>query len=270
MLQLPPSDVQAWVLHELRHLIARKGERPFLHNPLLLPTVQHFPDPWHGDVASLKALCVRLLGYAGLHGLDVGIQRFNGQESVNHVSLTGEAQYRHHGAAAWFGGIRDGVVSFGCAERELTHAGEQLVGIMAHEVAHVYRCAHGLEVADRELEERLTDLTTIYLGFGIFTVNNTHRYRTSTVERGAKLFGRTSMYRAGYLPAETMSFAFAAQVLARDLGWWNMRRTLRWLEPNQRGYAKAALRALRPSERLRRRLLAKDPSEVDLTRQAMG
>jgi hypothetical protein len=41
---------------------------------------------------------------------------------------------------------------------------ELLLGTMAHEVAHAYRRHHKLEALDREIEERLTDLTAVMLG----------------------------------------------------------------------------------------------------------
>ena len=130
---------------------------------------------------------------------------------------------------------------------------------MAHEVAHAYRTVHGLRVSDPKVEEMLTDLTTVYLGFGVFTVNNTYRYRTFTQENGAQLYSGSSTSSAGYLSAQAMSFLFAAQILYRGLSCWQTYRLLRWLEPNQRGYVKAALRELRPADILRRRLLPEPP-----------
>ena len=49
---------------------------------------------------------------------------------------------------------------------------------MAHEVAHAFRSRFGLALTDPERideEERLTDLTTIYLGAGVLTTNGIAR-----------------------------------------------------------------------------------------------
>ncbi len=263
--RLPPPPVQQWVLDELAVLIANQGEEPFVSGRLWLPRGEDFPDRWDADVPSLERLLKRLLGYVGLSDVAVSVAPFRGDASVDHVTPEGEAQYRHHGAAAWFGGLNGKTAYFGCAERQLAEAGEALVGVLAHEVAHAYRHVHGLVRSDRDEEEWLTDLTTIYLGFGIFTVNNTDRYRTGTLHRGARIYSQASHSRAGYLSPEATSFAFAANLLARRTTCLQTWRTLRWLEPNQRGHTRAALRHLAPADRLWQRIGPHEPPHVDLS-----
>lgn len=263
--RLPPSAVQQWILDELAYLVAKQGEEPFVSGRLWLPRESDFPDPWEADLRSLERLLKRLLGYVGLPDVGVSVEAFEGDASVDHVGLDGMAQHRHHGAAAWFGGLDGRVARFGCAERQLSEAGEGLVGVLAHEVAHAWRHVHGLVRDDRDEEECLTDLTTIYLGFGVFTVNNTHRYRTGTLTRGAQLYSQSSHSSAGYLSPEAMSFAFAANLLARRLTCMQTWRTLRWLEPNQRGYTRTALRHLAPADQLWQRIGPHEPPHVDLS-----
>lgn len=203
----------------------------------------------------MRTLTLRILGYTGITGYQLQLEQFEGEKVVDHVTATGEASYRHQGAAAWFAGVDGRVIHFGCSKRHLQEAGEGLVGVMAHEVAHAWRVIHGLRVADRHLEERLTDLSTVFFGFGIFTVNNTYRFRTQQDGLGSGY----SISQAGYLSAEAMAFLFAAQLRLRELGWWRRRRLLCWLEPRQRGHCKAALRALPSAEELRERLLPEPP-----------
>lgn len=265
MARLPTSSEQEWLLSELGRLIAQRGWTTWREGVLRLPTDDHFPDPWSPDVAGLDRLSRRLLGYAGLGDLRVRLSVFDGDRTVDGVSATGEASYRHHGAAAWFAGIDGRYVNFGCASRELAEAGEGLVGVMSHEVAHAYRHVHGLVEDDTMLEECLTDLTTVYLGFGV-TVNNTYRYRSFADARGAQLFSGYRTSQAGYLAPQAMSFLFACWILGRRHDCWQTWRLLRWLEPNQRGFVKAALRELRPAEALERRLSGDgDPPPIDLT-----
>jgi hypothetical protein len=247
---LPSPEEQEWLLDSLAHLLFVQGEHPFVGGPLRYPTEADFPDPWNGDLASLKRLSLRILGYAGMEGFDVRLERFEG-ERHQQFSATGDVTYRHEGAAAWFAGIDRKTVRFGCSDHQLEEAGEGLVGVMAHEVAHAYRAAHGLVVDDHDLEEHLTDLTTVYLGFGIFTVNNTYRFRSYT---HGDLGSGYSTSRAGYLSAQAMSYLFAAQILCRELSCWEAWQLLRWIEPRQRGHVKAALRALRPAGDLWARL----------------
>jgi len=263
--RLPPPAEQQWLLDELAYLVAKQGEEPFTSSTLWLPREADFPDRWDADVPSLERLLRRLLGYVGLADVRVTVAPIRGETSIDHVDADGEPQLRHHGAAAWFGGMNGKTAYFGCAEHQLANAGESLVGVLAHEVAHAYRHVHGLVRDDRDEEECLTDLTTIYLGFGVFTVNNTHRFRASSVQRGARLYRQTSHSRAGYLSPEAASFVFAANLLARRMSCLQAWRTLRWLEPNQRGYTRAALRHLAPAERLWERIGPHDPPPVDVS-----
>lgn len=236
-------------------MLQRQGPRAFVETPIRLPTHAEFPDPWDGSLASLRALTQRILGYTGLDGYQLQLEQFEGEKVVDHVTATGEASYRHQGAAAWFAGVDGRVIHFGCSKHQLTEAGEGLVGVMAHEVAHAWRVIHGLRVEDRHIEERLTDLTTVFFGFGVFTVNNTYRFRTQ--QDG--LASGYSISRAGYLSAEAMAFLFAIQLRMRELGWWQRRRLLSWLEPRQRGHCKAALKALPEVSVLREQLLPEPP-----------
>lgn len=256
MTGLPPADEQAWLLASLAQLMAHQGPRGLVEAPIHLPTHDAFPDPWDGTLEALRALCTRILGYAGLTGYRLELERFEGERVVDSVAATGEANYRHQGAAAWFAGVRGDTIHFGCADRQLEEAGEGLVGVMAHEVAHAWRTIHGLRVNDRDLEERLTDLSTIHLGFGIFTVNNTYRFRAHQ----SGLASGYSVSSAGYLSPEAMAFLFAVQLRLRGLGWWRRRSLLSWLEPRQRGFCKAALRHLPSQQELTARLLPEPPS----------
>ena len=232
----------------------RCGADAFEHGPIILPVPEAFPDEWTPDLAGVERVTQRILGYVGLQGYTLRLRRFAQEQVLDGVGADGEARYRHEGAVAWFAGVEDDVIWFGCAEEQIEAAGERLIGVMAHEVAHAWRTIHGVRVEDRDTEECLTDLTTVYLGFGIFTVNNTFRFRTFTREKGAQLYSGHSISRAGYLSPEAMSFLFAAQLVLRELGWWQRRQVLRWLEPNQKGHVKTAIRALKPSSFLRERM----------------
>ena len=133
-----------------------------------------------------------------------------------------------------------------------------LAGVMAHEVAHAFRHRHGLNLRKREVEEPLTDLTTIYLGFGILTTNAAYRYRASGEMQGAYTRTQWSHESVGYLPPEAMSFLLACQVVARDLPAAEARRIGGLLETNQAAYFLEAWNALDRDE-LRERLKLPPP-----------
>lgn len=134
------------------------------------------------------------------------------------------------GAAAFFTGIEAGRCGF-YVNCMMLDDPEYLIGVLAHEVAHAFRAIHGLAVEDHEEEEELTDLTTIVLGFGIFTVNNAHQQWEYSNTRCVR--------RAGYLSAPIMAVALATWVHMRD-SCCDSEVLERWLEPLQRSvFAKA-------------------------------
>lgn len=53
--------------------------------------------------------------------------------------------------------------------------GDFLLATLAHRVAHAYRTTHRLVRVDSEQEEQLSDLTAVYLGFGLLALNGTDR-----------------------------------------------------------------------------------------------
>jgi hypothetical protein len=209
---LPAPLQREWLWSALNALVDACGEEPILTAPIVRASDEFFPDRWSADEAGLEALALRLLGYANLGHLDVSIELFTGETEVREVGIDGHAAATSHsGAAAWFAGIRGGVAQFGAESSKLDDP-LGLVAAMAHETAHAFRRAHRLEHRDRDLEERLTDVTTIYLGFGVLTTSAAARFIT----RSHNTIGSSwSHSRQGYLPPEDMAFLLASQLVLR-------------------------------------------------------
>ena len=244
---LPTNDEQRFLIHGLYDLVEQRGPQTFVAAPILEPTSRFFPDHWEPSAEGVHTLLLRLLAYAGLGDLHVEVHLF---EDPTRVAASWDAATRHRGVAGWFAGIEDGVCRFGVDASRIGNP-EGLTGVLCHEVAHAYRAHHGLEIANRSTEERLTDLTTIFLGFGVLTVNNTDRYRA----RGGGDYRVVTWESAGYLSPQAMSFLLAAQVAARRLGARERRRIEGLLEPNQAACFVAAWEQLAPDpDKLARRL----------------
>jgi hypothetical protein len=236
--------VQDYLIRELTALIHAHGFAPFVSAPLLEPRAAHFPDRWRPDELGVERLARRLLTYAGLPDLDVDVELFESEIAVEKLAADGSvADWSHQGAAAWFDGIHEGRCRFGANTAKLATP-DVLVGVMAHEVAHAFRHRHGLNLSKREVEEPLTDLTTVYLGFGVLTTNASYRYRASGEMRGAYTRTEWSHQSLGYLPPEAMSFLLACQVVARGLPASEARRIAALLEINQAAYFRAAYKTL--------------------------
>ena len=158
------AEEREHLLEELRSLIERRGAETFLAAPIREPTPQDFPDPFEPTAGGVEVLLRRVMAYAGLGALPFRLHLFSAPEEIRELSDRGERRrWGHDGAAAWFAGIEDGCCLFGVREEGI---GEPvaLVATLCHEVAHAWRHNHGLVEEDRELEEMLTDLTTVYMG----------------------------------------------------------------------------------------------------------
>jgi hypothetical protein len=235
MAEILTAAEREWLLDALRELIAAGGMETFLAAPILEPTPRDFPDVFEPNAQGVSVLLRRVLTHAHLD-LEVELDTFSRPEVVREIDDRGRAKaWGHEGTAAWFAGIHDGRCHFGIAEEGIDDP-TGLVATLCHEVAHAWRAAHELAVEDLAVEERLTDLTTVYLGFGLLTTNGAYRYRQSGEFDGTVASTRWSHASAGYLPPQAMSFLLAAQVKARGLGWFARRRLAGRLEPNQAAY----------------------------------
>ncbi len=264
-LELPPQARRDWLLAGLVRVIARTGFETFVGSPIVLPSGDYFPAPWDGSLSAAGSMLCRLMRYAGLDGLGV---RLTGFRNFN-PDLGGGALVQGTGshAAAWFAGIERGVARFGVDVRNLGD-GPKLVAALAHEVAHAFRHHHRLVVQDHDVEEQLTDLTAVYLGFGVFLLNASHHVKTGGYgESGQRMaYERTAL---GYLAPEEFAFLLAAQVAVRESP-PSVRRALeKALSPNQARLFEMGCKELRGDEAellrrdLRIPLRAQWPTPVD-------
>jgi hypothetical protein len=219
---IPPEGEREWVLDALRGLVEACGHEHLVSTPVVLPSERCFPDRWSPDAGGVRRLALRILRYAGLPELDVEVEMFDDGRGAD-LRLEPGAIVRtqgHEGAAAWFAGIVDDTCLFGAHVSLLGDPGG-VTAALAHETAHAFRYARELVVEDRDLEECLTDLSTIYLGFGILTTNATLRHRSWSIGGGGTSLGghAWSTQHLGYLSPQAMCFALAVFERVRERGW---------------------------------------------------
>ncbi|MCC7382451.1 MAG: hypothetical protein IT384_11505 [Deltaproteobacteria bacterium] len=240
MSYLPEPDEQDWILEHLAEIIHHRGAGVFLNAPIIEPTERYFPRRWTPTETSVRAMIVKLLRIAGLR-FSVRLEIFDAGATPSLNDRGGNSACPRAGeTAAWFAGLDAGEAHFGVELGQLTDP-LTLAGTLCHEVAHAYRAAHGITYYERELDEPLTDLTTIYLGFGLLTTQSSYHY-TSSAEG-------YSHHRRGYMTALPMSFALAAQSVARKMDKKARKRLAEHLGPNQAAYFLAGAKALESPER---------------------
>jgi hypothetical protein len=252
-LELPTGEHRERLLAALANLIRRRGFETFVSAPLLLPRSEYFPERWERSVSGARRLLRRLMHYAGLGELKVALSAWRERPVIPGQLPIPEGDGH---TAAWFSGIHDGTCEFGL-ELDQLRKEDSLVATLGHEVAHAYREHHGLVILDRDLEEKLTDLTCVYLGFGVFNVNASHVVETGGVSASGErlLYERHSL---GYLSPGELALLLAAQLVVRDDA-TEQREVRSELLPNHAALIAQGLREFSAAD-LRRRFAIPEPT----------
>jgi hypothetical protein len=205
-----PCDPAAkrWVEEQLRWLTGQFGLHLLLERPIVLPTPEFFPDAWDGTPKAVRRLFRRVCGYMDVDADAVELRFFTdrGNEGMGTlVPLAGIA------AGTWAGGEgpwQKGVIRL---EKSTLDRPADLVGTMAHELAHQRLLGEGRIEVGRFDNELLTDLTAVYHGFGVFLANNP-RKSTGQLSR----WPGTQLHRPEYLLEPMFGYALAHVAWMRD------------------------------------------------------
>ena len=193
MKTLPDRDEQIWLIEKLVDLISTRGEETYLLNPIIGLSSRFFPDRIGNNKTLSEVILKRLMGYADLSDLEYHLVVDETQPEPNEQR-----------PAAWFNGIDGKIAMFGV--NCFGYLSEtQLVGGIAHEVAHAYRNHHNLVVEDPYEEELLTDLTMSFLGFDLIAMEASNQYVTD----GTLFTSSVSWNKLGYLTQQSHAFLLA-------------------------------------------------------------
>jgi len=225
------SAAKAWIEERLQWLYEEFRLSAFSGDPLILPTAEFFPDPYDGSKKSVRKLLDRVCEYMGVVPDLVALKYI---DNANHLWLVNEAgQYLPGAAGTYEEGSRKFIIRL--AESEL-HDPMGLVGTMAHELAHVRLLGEGRimrEIFDNEL---LTDLTTVFLGLGIFLANTPRNWDSQYSK-----WPDTDLNRPEYMTPPMFAYALAHLAWFRNEDYPDWMNHLHW---NARGDFKRGLRYL--------------------------
>jgi hypothetical protein len=210
--KLVDADVADWQFEQFEWLIDNFSSGPGLPDGALWqPIPEHFPKA-QGDLGvHLFDIVCRQCGF------DPAIFDLVAADPIKSQSLGGLALTHPTVAApaATYQVEADGDADF----REVIHYDASqtpldLVATFAHELSHsVFYRAYAPWPGDMALHELFTDLTAIYLGYGIFLANTRFSFAgfTGTGVQGWQVGG------AGYLPEADMIFALALFMRIKDV-----------------------------------------------------
>ncbi len=210
-LPVTPKDKE-WVEQSFLWLREQFGDEYTRAVVMLLPAAPYFPDPFHGTPQCARALLDRVCAYMQVNPATVQLEIYD--EHVEDLKETLPLlAVSHRGAAGVY--LLPRMPSekhvIGIEKRQLADP-FTLVATLAHEVVHVKLL--GEERLTRDAyHELLTDLCTVYCGFGIFSANSARTFQQYQCDGGCH--GWRSA-RHGYLSQQVYGYALACWAYIRN------------------------------------------------------
>ncbi|HEX8912832.1 MAG TPA: hypothetical protein VF796_10770 [Humisphaera sp.] len=152
----------AWLAREF------DGEGP-VEQDLVLPTDACFPDPYDGSPAAVRRLFDRVRERMNVPAERVRLAIMDASRGP--MLVNGDGDLMPTAAGLWEGG-GGGDRTVVRLDRAQFARPMDLVGTIAHELSHERLLGEHRIDPDRFDNELLTDLTTVWLGFGIFLANS--------------------------------------------------------------------------------------------------
>jgi hypothetical protein len=203
--KLPVTDEQRlWIDNGFERLSRLLGRSRIVDARVILPIAEYFPDPYDATDEAVDVLFQRVCGYMQVDERQIDLEVF-----------PDEAHELHSVVPFWrgdTGGIAGLYISATDQSRLVIAIKSSklknplaVVATLAHELAHVILL--GGSLIDRESPdmEPLTDLTTVFLGMGIFTANAAVQFEQHQDVRSQGW----SIQRLGYLSEEMFGYALA-------------------------------------------------------------
>jgi HEAT repeat protein len=240
-----PSPEQLWIDRRMSWLARTFGADRLRQAPVVLPTPEFFPGPYQGTEDDVRRLFRRACRYLGIdpNRLDVGLFEPPHPAAPEAVGL-------------YVPGKREKIL---LAD---TQVGDPVsaVATLAHELAHVLLLGDKRISPDEEDHEQVTDLLTVFLGFGVFGSNSVMRESYESTAR----WHWWSISKQGYLSERMYGYACALFAWARE------ESAPAWaghLRPNVRAVFKQSLAYLDKTGDTRFRAEADGTGEADLGRR---
>jgi hypothetical protein len=211
--KLPVTEEERlWLDEGFRRLEKLLGRRRLLDACSILPTREYFPDSYEPTTAGAETLFVRVCKYMRVDRSRIRLEVFP-DETEELRSVLPYWRGASGGCAGFFS-PDPSIGSLPADDEECMLVALRstqlkdplsLVATMAHELGHVILLGGGLISPKAPDHEPLTDLLTVFLGFGVFTSSAARRFKQFQDERH---YG-WSMHRLGYLPEEMYGYALA-------------------------------------------------------------
>ncbi len=216
MLGFPPKlpindEERLWVDEGFRRLEKALGRRRMLDAHVIVPTAEHFPDPYDKTPEAAGKLVRRVCGYMNVDLSRIELEIFPDEtEELRKLLPSWHGKSGTCAAGMYLhdphsDGSQDEQRPVVAIRSTLLQDPLALVATVAHELGHVILLGGGLMDRETSDQEQMTDLLTVFLGLGLFTANSAGQFKQFQDERRQGW----SMQRMGYLPEEVYGYALA-------------------------------------------------------------
>ncbi|NQT38457.1 MAG: tetratricopeptide repeat protein [Planctomycetes bacterium] len=223
------TDAKLWIEYRMAWLIKSFGWEPLRKTEGVLPTEEHFPDPFDRSGDSIRRLLDRVAGYMDVDPSRIDLQFYD------------EGPFDRRTAGLY--DERDGKTTI-WLEAANTEDAITTVATLAHELGHVRLLGERRVTEDAADHEPLTDLLTVFFGLGVFPANSVvtdNAYHSGNWEYW-------SISRQGYLSAPMFGYALALRAWLREE---TATRWAGWLRPDARVSFRRGRRYLNRSDQPR-------------------
>lgn len=220
------------------------GDLFYRDTTLVLPTQECFPTLAGSESASVQSLfdCVKL--YAGMRDWPCEIEAQT-KNPDKHVGTFMAVQNAPNNPLGTFSVDEKQKVVIGYSP-DLVKDLNRLIATFAHELAHylTYSCPEP-PPGGWDNWEFATDITAIFMGFGIFQANSSFRFQ----QHGDAFSQGWSTSQNGYLTEAESAFALAIFLKLKEV---DPEDIFHFLKPNVKNHVKKALKELSESEAIKK------------------
>lgn len=200
-------DTASWHLENFAWLIQEFGPSRFAKTQLVLPKPGYFTAGDKQDHNFAVHIFEQVKTYCGMSDWEVDLVVDDNPVAVRtEISHAMIAPQKH--AIGTFAAAGNRVqISY---VPELVRRPDRLIATFAHELSHyLLATARSEPPCDDDEKEFLTDLTAVYLGFGVFLANARFNFEGSV--------NGWRMGRSGYLPEADLIFALSIFIGMKDI-----------------------------------------------------
>ena len=195
-----------WIDRRWRWLTDEFGSDLMIDSPTVLPTAEFFPDVYDpADEVTVRALLERVCDGMHVSRHLVDWEFFSEDRRPELVNSEGHAL---GGAAGLYEESERFTIRL---ERRQLEEPMQLVGTAAHELAHVRLLGESRISPDAFDNELLTDLTTVFHGYGLFLANVPRHWQSD-----ATRWPGTDLYKPEYMTTPMYGYALALRTWLRE------------------------------------------------------